>query len=89
MSRIFHARSHFFSCLSLVMAAFTPSVVPDQVGDQVVYLVFPGKATHRVILMLVDPLCQLGGHADIEGAVALAGEDVDVVLFLRHEPVYV
>ena len=33
----------------------TSSVVPDQVGDRVVYLVFPGKGTHQVIPMLVKP----------------------------------
>ncbi len=47
--------------------------VPDESAD----LVFPGEGGAAVVLVARDSLPQVGGDADVQGAVALAGEDVD------------
>jgi len=48
-------------------------LVPDEALD----VVAPGEAFGFALLVLPDALGEIGRHADIERAVALAGEDVD------------
>ena len=47
------------------------------VPDETVDAVFPGEARNQVGLVLPHAPRQVRGHADVKGAVALAGEDVD------------
>ena len=47
------------------------------VPDESVDAVFPSEGGAAVVLVARDSLPEVGGDADIQGAVALAGEDVD------------
>ena len=49
--------------------------------DQHVDLVLFGESRDQLIFVFPDSLDQVAGHADVEGAIALAGEDVDGWLF--------
>ena len=46
------------------------------VPDEAVYAVLPGEAVHEVVPVLPYALNEVGGDADVEGAVGSAGEDV-------------
>ena len=60
---------------------FVAGFLPDQVVD----VVFFRETFDHVVLVLPDPLDQIGGNSDIERAVALAGEDVDAGTFHKVE----
>ena len=55
--------------------------VVQLVVDERVHLVALGEAGDQVLLVLVDPIGKIAGHACIEGAVALAREDIDAGIF--------
>lgn len=56
-------------------------VVGDFIIHQMVEVVFLGETFHAFLLVLMNTLYQVAGEADLQGAVALIGEDVDIALF--------
>src|SRR5439155_9978914 len=69
-----------------------PLFAQDRIGhglvefgkDQSIDAVIPHKASNRSRPMLPDTTRKVGGYADIERTIALAGENVDARTFWRH-----
>lgn len=62
--------------------------IVDLVVDEAFHVVSAGEAGDGALAVLVDAGDQVACHADIEGAVRTAGQDVDVEALFHEIPVF-
>ena len=85
MSWIFHARFHFLRRFSRVIASYTFSKVST--CTESLHTIALGETRDFPALVHLDAAHETARHADVQGAIFLAGQNVDVVaLHIRWLP---